>query len=587
MAAEILKCVQCDSTFKPEENIPGACSFHKTCYTNYGSYMCCGKDTPCELNRHRTEHHMDYVYGAFIDRANSVTQYSNTTNEWETLEQSYEDNTEKVFVGELLRWTTNSVLITEPLIVLQVGILRLSGGNYFNTFSGKDLVKLAAGKQPGEVIQIAYSGNNERYSKAEWVVGSEGKINQIKISIQVDPVEGSYSRLIEFNPDTLQIISKKVLSDGLVIYKSKQVYVLPPLKKVGSDIFVPKYKAKQDFRTQGDFAGQVLLSVLECKANPQHAHTDCDLFVGEVSCFNHSESGNTAVIAIIKAEYRLIGDEYQSCEIETDLKCPFAVENFKSQKLRFTIKVPRTEADAKLQIKWWDRALVARDRPLRVKITFQNHKGQNSSIIYEYVLNHFKYETKNDEDLAFIYLDDPFTCTRVYVRAKVDSDSTLILENTGLTFTKADLNKLVLRAKKEGVSQINLECNSKRDETDILVWALVDMNCNKVYAFKVQLASKIGAALGYVPVPSYSNTEAIMDISYASETDSFPNIRPPEVVHYAQEDNLDLNTEPPSISEVKPASKDVQLSSLNDRIDRLTVAVEKIASLMERFLDSK
>ncbi|KAJ3325567.1 hypothetical protein HDV06_003337 [Boothiomyces sp. JEL0866] len=584
---EILKCVQCDSTFKPEENIPGACSFHKTCYTNYGSYMCCGKDTPCEMNKHRTEHHMDYVYGAFIERANGVTQYSNTTNEWETLEETFNENAEKVFIGELLRWTTNSVLISEPLIVLQVGVLRLSGPNYFNTFSKSDLARLATGKVSGDIIRIAHSGDNDHYSSAEWIVGSSGKINQARVTIQVDPVEGSYSRLIEFNPDNLKIVSKKVLSDGLVVYKSKQPYVLPQTKKVGSDINVPKYKAKSDFRSQGDFSNQVLLSVLECKANPQYAHTDCDLFVGELSSFNQSETGNPAVIAIIKAEYRLIGEEYQACDIETDVKCPFAVENFKSQRLKFTIKVPRAEEDSNLQIKWWDRALVARDRPLRLKITFQNPKGQSSSIIYEYVLNHFKYETKKDGDLAFIYLDDPFTCTRVHIRAKVESDSSISLENTGLTFTQADLNKLVLRAKKESSTQLNLECNPKKDETDVSVWALVDLSCNKVYAFKVQLSSRIGAALGYIPVPDYSKTEEARDISYASETNTFPNITAPTITHYPQEDKLDQQVAPVTPPEAKTLPKDANVDSLNDRIDRLTAAAEKIASLMERFLDSK
>ncbi|KAJ3273039.1 hypothetical protein HDV01_004816 [Terramyces sp. JEL0728] len=588
MAAEILKCVQCENTFKEDENVQGACSFHKTCYSSYGSYPCCGKEAPCILNKHRTEHHMDYVYGTFIARANDITQYSNTAEEWETLEQTFEDNTQKVYVGELLRWTTNSILITEPLIVLQVGILRITGPNYFNTFSCSDLARLAKGRDSGEAIRIAHSGDAVCYSSAEWIVGKEGKINQIKIAIQVDPVEGTFSRLIEFNPDTLTLVTKQTLSDGLVVYKSKQSYSMPQPNKVGSDIYVPQYKTKSDFRSQGDFSNQLLLSVLECKANPKYAHTDCDLFEGEVSAFNQCEIETPVVIGLIKAEYRVIGEDYQPCDIETDVKCPFAVENFKSQRLKFTIKVPRSEADSKLEIKWWDRALIARDRPVRLKITFQNPKGNSSSIIHEYVLKHFKYETKKEDDLAFIFLDNPYTLTRVYVRAKVESDSSISLENTGLSFTKLDLNKIVLRGIKESTSEINLDCNTTKDDTSISVWALIDLNCNKVYAFKVQLVSKMGASLDYVPVPEYSNSGESKDITYATETYTFPNLIAPVFQHYPQKDELDKVAPESQASDPKPKTeKEVNMNALNERIDRLTSAVEKIATLMEKFLNSK
>jgi alkyl hydroperoxide reductase subunit AhpC len=60
-------CVQCDKEYRESTSGEKSCSFHRAGYDVWGQIrVCCGSEKPCQVGRHRSEHHCDYPYAEFF-----------------------------------------------------------------------------------------------------------------------------------------------------------------------------------------------------------------------------------------------------------------------------------------------------------------------------------------------------------------------------------------------------------------------------------------------------------------------------------------------------------------------------------------
>ena len=80
----ILSCVQCKSEYKESENGEGSCKYHTSKLTGFHryTYSCCNANSPnyesalsltgCTKGRHRSEHHDEYTYSAYLSYMSKV-----------------------------------------------------------------------------------------------------------------------------------------------------------------------------------------------------------------------------------------------------------------------------------------------------------------------------------------------------------------------------------------------------------------------------------------------------------------------------------------------------------------------------------
>ncbi|KAE9402486.1 hypothetical protein BT96DRAFT_937140 [Gymnopus androsaceus JB14] len=559
-------CIQCEKEYRDSTNGEKSCSFHRAEYDSWTkNYACCSTKNPCQAGSHRSEHHSDYPYGNFFPFARGITNYVDTTEVWAEVEDTNLETSKKVqaSVARLLRWKSRGGAPDVPTILVRVGTPSISEPYLFKFFNTKDLEVLS------KVVDITHqtliyrqSRANEEYAMAEWVLSSEGVIAGIRITAKAATSDTPF---IRFCPIDITSCTKsgevRTLSEGgLRAYKPNTPYVLPEVQRVSGQLLeeTPR-EARKDFKTRTTPNLPVVLKTLSeppLAANPKFANGETDYFTGTISVFNKHPAGSLAPISFssVTAFYRLVGDEeykpVKSVELLDGVALPYSVDPRQTWSLTFGVSVPRSEEDVKLKVNWWNRAFVARQRPLRIKLVLTDVEDEECSLVLDYVCRVFAPSGADKDDLGFFYVDDPVFWERHGVHvAKGNTEGTVKIGNNELSLDR--IKTIVYNALKTGESEIPLdkyyigeEKNSGQlDAWSWKAWALVDLSCRRLYAFKILITQNLSggqeyACLGYVACPEYGDFyKETRPIRYAVETVKFPELAP----YVSQELILDDN----------------------------------------------
>ncbi|KAF5364595.1 hypothetical protein D9758_005586 [Tetrapyrgos nigripes] len=615
---QTFKCVQCDKDYKESTNGEKSCSFHRADYDSWSrNHPCCDTKNPCQFGSHRAKHHCDYPYGPFFPYAWKIINYCDTVDTWAEVQDTNLETGEEPLacVGQLLRWQTRGGQPDEPTMLIRVGRIWYKGKYFFQTYTAKDLEILS------KVVHITHqrvicrtSFSEEEYAMAEWVVSPRGTITGVKVTTKVATSSKPYVKECPLNISNCSQSGEVItLSEGgLRSYIPDSPYILPETQRVSPELCTEVLRPlRTDFKTRTAPNLPVIIKPVSeppLAANPQFASTEKDYFTGSISVFNKHASGsnNPISIASVKAFYRLVGDEtYRpvgSFEFVEAAPLPVTIEPRQTWTMKFGVYVPRSEEDVKLGIKWWDRGFIARNRPLRLKLVVTDIEDEEASLVLEYICNHFKPEKAGNDDLAFFYIDDPKAWQRNYVHVEKLDDGGVKIHDQ---FDVKGLQKIVYRALKSGESEVDLEVGQVKDagepsEWEWKAWALVDLSCQRVYAFKVLITRGIVgkkgfACLGYVACPEYG--EVINEkrpTSYAEEKVSFPDLDPLVEESTSWDDTVDDKIEaPPSAAPTAtlaptaagqlaiPEELTQRLVSIDTSLSRLATAIEQLVEIMK------
>lgn len=513
-------------------------------------------------------------------------------------------------VGRLLRWATKGYYIEKPTILIHVGTVWYDKPYYFQTFTYEDIQKINMEPLSLSEKTVIYrtTPDENQFTQVEWTFNSDGLINGVKITAKAASSDEHAIKVVPLSPLTLEKVGdvQTISTGGFKIFKPKTPYVLPEMQRVG-----PTLPSQATRPVRDDFvsAGSTRVALLQgdpLVPNAQYAREDLDYFHGSISVFNKSKD-TPIVITNITAFYRMIGDpEYTKVDaLDVDAnQFPIRIDPFDHRPIIFRASVPRTEEDTKLGMKMWNRALVARDRPIRLKFVAQEIDGDKASLVTEYVFNPYPPSKPSAEDFGFFYVDNVSRCDRYVVRVKPGSNNDIV-DVGSKSYSELDLHRLVHRAAFTGQSEADLGIN-KEENSGLWrwnAWALIDTTCRRVYAFKVLVTDGASVCLGYALCPDYGGATEAKDIRYAVESVHLPDVKVDDEIEYPQTDDID-----DLIAEVEiPASKksvngdvngnldgessgikvsngnlESKLESIDRNLDRLATAMEALVLLMSQ-----
>ena len=609
------KCVQCDKEFTSSNNGPVSCSFHRGEYSSWTkSYPCCGTPHPCQFDAHRSKHHCDYPYGSFFPYVYAITGYVDTVDTWTSVEDTNLETNEvqKASIGLLIRWVSRGARIDKNTLLISVGKVWYKTPYYFNTFTAKELEDITKSVRVSRrTLIFRTSPNKNEYAMAEWILSISGKITGVRLTAKSAT---SITPYVHICPIDLSTCTKSgdiltISEGGMRSYLPASPYSLPETVRVGPEVNdSPARPVRTNFKTKTTPSLRIILKTTSdppLVANPQMAGTTSDHFEGVVSAFNNHAPGslNPITIAAVSASYRLVGEhEYQpveSCKLE-DSQVPVTIEPRQSWGVKFQVTVPRTEEDSKVNIRWWNRAFVARYRPIRIKLIFEDIEGEQCSLVLEYVYKPYPFEKRKDSDLGFLFFDNPVTLERYHVDVQPSSEAKTVVRIKGTDVSVNKLEKAVYKALKTGVTEVDLEIGQDRyGEWEWNVWALIDLSCRRVYAFKILMKEgnnvpvKRLACLGYVLCPDYGDIiNETRPVSYATEIVKLPSLEPYPVQETVLDDTLDdfkppvppKPTSPTSDASLDPSSAGFIPVELNSRLASIDSSLARIADALERLV---
>ncbi|KAJ8463276.1 hypothetical protein ONZ45_g17639 [Pleurotus djamor] len=611
-------CVQCNQEYRDSANGPASCSFHPT--DPWGrSYACCGSQEPCQFRSHRPKHHCEYPYNKFFSRAWGIINYTDTSEELASVEDTNleTNNKEKAFVSQLLRWSSRGERVEEPTLLIRVGSISWKEKYYFNTFTATELEALSA------VVNITHqctifrtSPSNKEFAMAEWLLSRDGIINAVRLTAKVSTSALPYIAVCPINIRSCTRASDVVMlsEGGFRSCNPVGDYQIPETVRVSATLpDKPARRVRTNFKTVAPHSFPIVLKATSdppLKANPDYARNDLDYFEGIISIVNKApvNGGEPLTIESLTAEFRLVGDKhYQPVSTIKAADCvfPLTIDPRQSFPVRFIAEVPRSEEETKMDIRWWNRAYVAKDRPLRLKLTVTDLEGEEASLVFEYIFAPYSQEKPKpaNEELAFFHFDDVDRCSRAYIRvAPTDkSDMVLVLDGNEISVTR--LQQIVWQAMKTGETEVDLELGNERagGDWEWKSWALVDLNCRRVYAIKVLLtqgnnvAEKKYACLGYVACPSYGDVLKLSKpVRHAKEKVQMPSLPPLPDMDWPVDDDVDEYTPPPpppaavltnvgaggtGTGAVLPSDMSARLTSIDNNLARIATTLEKLVEL--------
>ncbi|KIK51545.1 hypothetical protein GYMLUDRAFT_208552 [Collybiopsis luxurians FD-317 M1] len=558
-------CVQCDREYHESTNGEKSCSFHRAEYDSEGkTYACCNTQNPCQAGRHRSEHHYDYLYGNFFSFARNISEY----DRWVYVQDFNLDTSELITasVSRLLRWKYRGAAPALPTILIKVGQVSISTPYLFRAFNTHDLeVASRVAEITHQTVLFRTSHSEEQYAMLEWVLSAEGVIIGINITVKASTSPAPFIRFCSFDITTATLTGEiQTLSEGgLRPYRPSTPYILPEVQRVSA--ILPEKAPREVRKNFKPRTSPNLPVVLKVVSDPPlesagfDSNSNYEIFTGTISVFNKHQPKSMESISIssVTPFYRFIGDEtYKPGELiqsssKEQVIFPISIEPRQTWIYKFNVGVPLSAEERKIQtgdIMWRDLSIVARQRPLRIKLVLTDVEEEECSLVLDYVSPVVVDQAKS-KDIAFFYIDDPFTFKRYGVHIaqtpseKVSSITGEIAVQIGPRWPwlfELDLQKTVHKALKMGESEVDLSDldigQTQYSETPSAwswkCWALVDLSCQRVYAFKILITKDIVgtkgfACLGYVPCPSCSNSQdEIRPIQYAKETIKFPELEP-------------------------------------------------------------
>ncbi|KAF5318190.1 hypothetical protein D9619_012153 [Psilocybe cf. subviscida] len=624
-AEQKFHCIQCDKEFTDYTNGPKACSFHRAEYDSWSkSYPCCSIAHPCEFGPHRAKHHCDYPYGTFFPRSRGVLNYTDTHEEWTSVEDTNleTDDTQKASVSELYRWASRGGRVDDKTLLITVGRVWYKYPYYFNTFTANQLEEITKSvRLSRRVLIFRTSANEDEFAQAEWILSVSGKITGVRITAKTATSPSPYVRVCPIDLATCtksgDIIN--VSEGGMRSYTPSKPYALPQNIRIGPELSSEQTRpVRTNFKTRTTPALKVILKTMSeppLTANPTYGSAKYDYFQGTVSVFNNNPAGslNPVTISGIRAEYRMVGSQkyapVEECKFTdgSESLLPYSIDPRKSWQINFQVLVPRTEEDAKLGVTWWNRAFMARNQPVRIKLILEDIEGEECSLVLEHVFKPYPYKKASEKDLGFFFFDNPVGLERYAIQVEPASSDGSVVRIDGNDVDVKRLNKAVYQALKSGKTEIDLEIGKERNdgEWEWAAYALVDISCRRVYAFKIimqegkKVPVKRFGCQGYVLCPDYGESmNRARPISHATETAKLPPMEPYSQPEYPQDDAVDdfkppvppkilpsPSTEGPSFSNgVNGHGSGGVPPELNARLASIDTNLARIADALERLI---
>ncbi|KAF5364591.1 hypothetical protein D9758_005582 [Tetrapyrgos nigripes] len=632
---QTFKCVQCEKEYKESANGDKTCSFHKMEYDGfYKVYRCCGTKNPCGVGRHRDKHHSDYPYGPFFTWVRNIVWYGDTRENWVEIEDTNLEtgSEESASISQLLRWQTRGGRVEEPTILLQVGERGLDKQYFFTGYTAKDLAVITKVVDiTHELIIFRNSAKEDEFSMAEWIINSEGIITGVRLTVKVAT---SSTPFVSECPLDISTCTKSgdvvtVSEGGLRSFKPASPYTLPETKRVCDIIEYKTPRAvRTDFKTRTSPNLPLALKPVSdppLGSNTRYSHYAEDRFEGSISVFNKHPSGsnNSISISSVTAFYRLLGDEEYKPARPVELPMivlPFTVDPRQTTTVQFTVNVPRSEEDAKAELTWLNRAFMARRRPLRLKLVLTDVDDEECSIVMEYICPQYRLSQPEKDDIGFFYIDDARMWVRHTISVAKKDDGSIQIGNR--TFNMIYMQKIVYKALQSQESEVDLEFGEKKDpgtlnEWEWKAWALVDLSCRRIYAFKVLVTKGVKdgkglACLGYVLNPPYGSViDEERPALHAIEKVTFPDLRPTQTEQEVWDDKFDdFVPDPPKPAENQPqaaaaasippavmgpssvrlalpAELNKRMESMEKHMESMDSSLARIATVMEQLLTMK
>ncbi|KAF9584540.1 hypothetical protein BGW38_006087 [Lunasporangiospora selenospora] len=566
-----LICVQCNKEYTVSTNNSEACGFHSA-VGSHDRYHCCEKTSPCQKGYHQPEHHSKYPYSNFYLWAYGILGYKDTVEYWANVKEidlGVEGSAQIVRIGRLLRWRTWGELVTTPLLVVNVGHIQDDLMHYLEIFdvtSLEDERKQALKTGNTLIFRNEPDENTKAFSMAEWVLDQETQqLVGIKLTVKVTNSKKPTVCLLSIDPKAIKMAPGKSLEylskSEWQVYKPDRPYEFPKTIQLGPVLRETRLREPRTFKTRSSSSDLpiVLLPSSEMVANNNHmtANHDVDRFLGHWRGLNRAplSSQNQAILLSAKAEYRLLGEEeyrpVKSFGLRGDVKFPLSLAPSQAIDIPFEFTVDKPKHVVERRNLAINFAHLTIHHPLRVRITFTDIDGETISLVQEYVHPVMGIQKRKEEDIGYVYIDDIDLCQRTVVWVKKAGDDTHFLRVLGgLGFTKKvyeiDLHRIVYKAEKTKVTQVDMELGESNLGINWTIWALVDLNCRRVYGFKILVYHgsmtpvRYAASLGYVACPLYGEEQMeTRPICYAEETKIVPEVifRPEVVV--VEDDTID------------------------------------------------
>ncbi|GJJ72554.1 hypothetical protein EMPS_04912 [Entomortierella parvispora] len=578
-ASRKLTCVQCEKEYNVSLNGPESCGFH----AGVGSldhYLCCTQSSPCQQGYHQPEHHSKYPYGNFFPFSYSILYPQDTIENWANLKDidlEDEEKHQQARVGQLVRWRTWGDLETKPLLVVTIGRV-MSGDSYYLEIFDVAALEEARRKvnQTGQtrIFRNAPEEETRSFSMGEWILDPEtDQLTGIRLTVKSTTSLTPTICIVPVDPTILKMPPNKrplfLSKSDWEIFKPDSVYELPETLQLGPAMRETRIREPRAFKTKWS-TNKVPLTLLVASEmvannNAMIANKEVDRFVGLWRGLNPST--NPIIIMSAKAEYRLVGDKdykpVKTLGYWKETKFPLTIKPAEAVDIPFEFTVDKTpEMIARKQVAV-NFAHLTVHRPLRVRITLTDIDGNTISLVDEYVHSPRGFQPRGDTDLGFFFVDDVDNCSRIVVRFKPPTDPKkhIITITPGwsmsLHLSEYDLNKIVYKAKKTGVTQAEMDLGYTDLGLSWKVWALVDLSCSRVYGFKVLVYHgqtfpvKFAASLGYARCPIYGpNDMETRSIRYAEETEIVASIAPSTPPTVIEDDPYDDDIPtPPAVPE--------------------------------------
>jgi hypothetical protein len=241
-------------------------------------------------------------------------------------------------------------------------------------------------------------------------------------------------------------------------------------------------------------------------------------------------------------------------------------------------------------------------------LVVEDIEGEECSLVLEHVFKPYPLEKQRTNDLGFFFFDNPITFDRNYLHVESVDTEDGVVKIAGNEINVKKLEKVVYRALKTGKTEVDLEIGQEKNdgEWEWGAWALVDISCRRVYAFKIlvkegkKVPVKCFGCLGYVLCPNYGEViNRSRPISYATESVKLPPFEPYSTPKYLQDDTVDdfkppvppkpmtpvVEAPPISIASlpgvgVVPTDLGTRLASIDTNLARIATALERLVSLM-------
>jgi len=237
-------------------------------------------------------------------------------------------------------------------------------------------------------------------------------------------------------------------------------------------------------------------------------------------------------VETISCQYRLVGSKewkpVQKLHVDNEEPGASIINCYPLANTRVALDI-EVEDKTKNGRRWFYRSWVARFQPIRFKVTLETITGATFSKVIEYIQAPSKLETQDSSTALFLYADNPSEQERYIAKLSETLGDNHSVTVFGYGHDDTKLRKLVYQAMQSGDTEQLLTTETK-DEYEAKAWALIDLNCKRVYAVKVMIVTKpaISAQLGYHKVALYGDVSETKPNKPAVEKEKFPDIETPK-----------------------------------------------------------